>query len=62
MHPTNAAFFSLFLEDAPLLPFVASHIPTFFAHPKKKEEREKMVTLLALDRNQEMLQRLDPPI
>ena len=29
MQPTNAAFFSLFLEDAPLLSFVASHIPRF---------------------------------
>ena len=28
--PTNAAFFSLFLEDALLLSFVASHIPRFF--------------------------------
>ena len=46
--PPNAAhkcsFFSLFLEDAPLRSFVASHIPRFFAHPKKKKEREKMAT------------------
>ena len=33
--PPNAAFFSLFLEDAPLLTIVASHIPRFFACSKK---------------------------
>ena len=34
---TNASFFSLFLEDAPLLSFVASHIPRFFVlSPEKK--------------------------
>ena len=40
----NVAFISLFLKDAPLLSFVASHIPRFFAHPKKKKEREKTAT------------------
>ena len=35
---------SLFLEDAPLRSFVASHIPRFFVRPKKKKEREKMAT------------------
>ena len=39
--PPNAASFSLFLEDAPLLSFVASHIPRFFAHPKKKKGRKR---------------------
>ena len=42
--PPNAAHkfssSSLFLEDAPLLSFVASHIPRFFARSKKKKERE----------------------
>ena len=37
MQPTNAAFFSLFLEDAGLM---ASHIPRFFTRPKKKKERK----------------------
>ena len=41
MQPTNEAFFSLFLDDALLLCFVASHIPRFFALPKKKKERKK---------------------
>ena len=31
MQPWNAAFFSLFFEDAPLLSFAASHIPRSFA-------------------------------
>ena len=39
--PPNAShrcsFFSLFLEDAPLRSSVASHIPRFFARPKKKK-------------------------
>ena len=43
--PPNAAhecsFFSLFLE--------ASHIPRFFARPKKKKEREKMTTSRGVD-------------
>ena len=38
--PSNAAFFSLFLDDAPLLSFVASHIPRFFVRPKRKKERK----------------------
>ena len=29
----KCSFFSLFLEDAPLLSFMASHIPGFFARP-----------------------------
>ena len=32
---------SLFLQDAKLRSFTASHIPRFFARPKKKREREK---------------------
>ena len=44
--PPNAAhkcsFFSLFLKDAPLWSFAASHIPRFFARPKNKKQREKM--------------------
>ena len=47
--PPNAAhkcsFLSLVLEHAQLLFFVVSHIPRFFAFPKKKKEREKMATL-----------------
>ena len=39
--PSNAALFSLFLEDAPLLSFMASHIPRFFVRPKKKKERKR---------------------
>ena len=50
MQPTNAAFFSLFLEDAPLPSFVASHIPRF-ARPKKKKDRDKMVTSYGVDRH-----------
>ena len=38
----KCSFFSLFLEDAPLLSFVASHNSRFFACPKNKKEREKM--------------------
>ena len=41
---------SLFLEDAPLWSFVASHIPRLFARPKKKKEREKMETSRGVDR------------
>ena len=37
-------FFSLFLKDALLRSFVASHVPRFFACPKNKKEREKMAT------------------
>ena len=47
MQPTK--FFSLFFEDAPLLSLVASNIPRFFARPKKKKEREKMVTSHGVD-------------
>ena len=39
MQPTISASFSLFLEDAPLLFFVASSTPRFFACPKKQKER-----------------------
>ena len=49
MQPPNATFFSLFLKDAPLLSFVASHIPRFFARPKKKKERDKMATSCDVD-------------
>ena len=42
MQPTDAAFFSLFLKDALLLSFAASHIPRFFVRLKKKKERKKM--------------------
>ena len=42
--PPNAAhectFFALFLEDALLLSFVASHIPRFFARPKKTQVKK----------------------
>ena len=41
----KCSFFSLFLEDALLLSFVASHIPRFFACPKEKKERKKLATL-----------------
>ena len=44
----NAAFSSLFSEDAPLLSFMASDIPRFFARPK---ERVKMATSRGLDRH-----------
>ena len=46
---SKCSFFSLFLEDAPLLSIVASHIPRFFARPKKKKERKKMATLRGAD-------------
>ena len=46
---SKGSFFSLFLEDALLLSFVASHIPGFFAHPKKKKEREKVSTSCGVD-------------
>ena len=46
MQPTNAPSFPCFLEDAPLLSFVPSHIPRF---PKKKKEREKMATSRGVD-------------
>ena len=38
-----------FLQDAPLRSFAASHIPRFFAHPKKRKEREKMATSRDVD-------------
>ena len=38
-------------EDAPLRSFTASHIPRFFACPKKKKEREKMATSRGVDRH-----------
>ena len=47
--PPNAAFFSLVLEDAPLLSFLASHIPRFFVCPKKKKDREKMAASRGVD-------------
>ena len=47
----KCSFFSLFLEDAPLRCFVASDIPRFFAHLKKKKEREKMATSRDVDRH-----------
>ena len=48
--PQEGSFFSLFLEDAWLLSFVASHISRFFARPKK-EEREKMAPSHGIDRD-----------
>ena len=42
--PTNAAFFYLFLEDAVLQSFLASHIPRFFACRKRRKKREKKAT------------------
>ena len=51
MQPTTATFFSLFLEDARLLSFMASHIPRFFACPKKTIEREKIATSHSVDRD-----------
>ena len=48
---SRCSFFSLFLEDAPLRSFVASHIPKFFVCPKRKKEREKMATLRGVDRH-----------
>ena len=50
MQLTNVAFFSLFLEDAPLLSFVASHIPRFFA-AHKRIKKEKMATSCGVDRH-----------
>ena len=38
MHPTNALCFYLFLECAPLLPFMVSHIPRFIARPKRRKK------------------------
>ena len=46
---SRCSFCSLFLEDAPLRSFVASHIPRFFAHPKNKKEGAKMATLRGVD-------------
>ena len=48
---SRCSFFSLFLEDAPLRSFVASHIPRFFVLPKKKKEREKMASSRGVDRH-----------
>ena len=48
---TKCGLLSLFLEDEPLLSFVASHIPRFFACPKKRKEGEKMVTSCGVDRH-----------
>ena len=48
---SRGSFFSLFLEDAPLRSFTASHIPRFFVCPKKKKEREKMATSRDIDRH-----------
>ena len=48
MHPTDAAFFSLFLQDTPL---TASHIPRFFALPKKKKGIKKMAISRSVDRH-----------
>ena len=39
--PNRRLLFSLFLEDTPLLSFVASHIPRFFVRLKKKKEERK---------------------
>ena len=39
--PSHAAFCYLFLEDAPLQAFAASHIPGFHECPKKKKKRRK---------------------
>ena len=38
---SKCSFFSLFLDDAPLLSFVASHIPRIFVCTKNKKERKK---------------------
>ena len=48
---SKCSFFSLFLEDAPLLSSVASQIPRFFLRPKKNKEREKMATSRAVVRH-----------
>ena len=45
----KCSFFSLFLQDAPILFFMHSHILRFFACPKMKIEWEKMVTLRGVD-------------
>ena len=42
---------SLFLEDAALRSFMASHVPRFFAGLKKTKEKEKMATLHCIDRD-----------
>ena len=49
--PPEAPSLLLFLDDAPLWSFVASHIPRFFARPKKQTEREKMTTSRGVDRH-----------
>ena len=41
MQSTHAAFFSLFLEDARLLSFMASHIPRFSVLPEKEERKRE---------------------
>ena len=46
-----SSFFSLFLEDPPLLFFPASHILGFFCAPQKKKEREKIATSHGVDRH-----------
>ena len=48
---SRCSFLSLFLEDALLPSFVASHIPRSFVHLKKKKEREKMATSRGVDRH-----------
>ena len=48
---SRCSFFFLFLEDEPLRSFMASHIPRFLAHPKKKKERAKMATSRGVDRH-----------
>ena len=48
---SRGSVFSLFLEDALLRSFMASHIPRFSAHPKKKKERQKMATSRGVDRH-----------
>ena len=47
----KSSFFSLFLKDEPLLSFMASHIPRFFACPKKKKEGEQTATSRGVDRH-----------
>ena len=47
----KCSFFSLFLQDAPVLSFLASHIQRFFfACPVNKKEREKMATSCGVER------------
>ena len=48
-HANAVPIFPSFLENAPLLSFLASHIPRFIACPKKKKEREKMATSRGVD-------------